>query len=169
MKNTEMNLWDIAEECSFEDFAKAYEKKYLNKQNEYGYTLLHEALSGRHVETVMFLLDEGADVNIKDNRGNTVLYYLAKEVMCPPVLLMMTRMLQKGADVNIQNGEGATPLLAASIKATDDEEIRKFELMLSHNGNIDIKNQFGLSVRKVAEILKKEFKNKKLSKALEGK
>ena len=90
MNTNEMDIWDCAEECSFDDFVKKYDKKYLNKQNDYGYTLLHEALSGRHVETVMFLIKEGADVNLKDNRGNTVLYYLTKESMCPPVLMMLT-------------------------------------------------------------------------------
>lgn len=162
MNTNEMDIWDCAEECSFDDFVKKYDKKYLNKQNDYGYTLLHEALSGRHVETVMFLIKEGADVNIQDNWGNTVLYYLAKETMCPPVLMMLTAFLESGADVNIQNNEGTTPLLVASIKATDEEELRKFELLLNRNGNIDIENQFGLSVRKVAEIHKTKYKNGRL-------
>lgn len=162
MNTNEMDIWDCAEECAFDDFVKKYDKKYLNKQNDYGYTLLHEALSGRHVETVMFLIKEGADVNIQDNWGNTVLYYLAKETMCPPVLMMLTAFLESGADVNIQNNEGTTPLLAASIKATDEEEMRKFELLLNRNGNIDMENQFGLSVRKVAEIHKTKYKNGRL-------
>ena len=166
MNTNEMDIWDCAEECSFDDFVKKYDKKYLNKQNDYGYTLLHEALSGRHVETVMFLIKEGADVNIQDNWGNTVLYYLAKETMCPPVLMMLTAFLESGADVNIQNNEGTTPLLAASIKARDEEELRKFELLFNRNGNIDIENKFGLSVRKIAGILSEKYNNNQLKNLL---
>lgn len=69
MDFNELDIWDCAEECAFDDFAKKYDKKYLNKQNAYGYTLLHEALSGRHVETVMFLSKRQNNRTFKKTSG----------------------------------------------------------------------------------------------------
>ena len=161
MDSPEMTLWDIADEKPFDDFKAAYDKKYLNQKNSYGYSLLHEALHGRHVETFMFLINEGIDVNIQDKSGNTVLYYLVKEDMCEPVYMMILAVLTSGADVNIANNDGTTPLIAAFAKcqSDDSEELMKLKILLSKKNNPDIfkENRFGMSAKKLSELVKERL------------
>jgi len=50
-----------------------------SKDKLYGYTPLHTAAIAGKVESAEVLLDNGADVNATDNKGNTPLHWANKE------------------------------------------------------------------------------------------
>ena len=71
----------------------------------------HSSLALRErktVKKVAFILDHGADINQKDQDGNTVLYNALKH-RCS--IKTIQRLLNAGADVNARNHDGDTPLL----------------------------------------------------------
>ena len=73
-------------------------------------------------DVVQLLIDSGADVNAKDERGNTALIY-ATEAR-PTINLAVTEMLLKaGADVNAKDEGGMTALMHAAMH--DDPRVVK--------------------------------------------
>ena len=71
----------------------------------------HSSLALRErktVKKVAFILDHGADINQKDQDGNTVLHNALKH-RCS--IKTIQRLLNAGADVNARNHDGDTPLL----------------------------------------------------------
>ena len=71
----------------------------------------HSSLALRErktVKKVAFILDHGADINQKDQDGNTVLHDTLKH-RCS--IKTIQRLLNAGADVNARNHDGSTPLL----------------------------------------------------------
>ncbi len=73
-------------------------------------------------ESVQLLIDAGADVNARDERGNTALIYAAEAR--PAINLAVTEMLVKaGADVNIKGEDGMTALMYAAMH--DDPRVVK--------------------------------------------
>ncbi|KAI0107516.1 hypothetical protein GGR51DRAFT_150541 [Nemania sp. FL0031] len=82
-----------------------------------GMTALHYAAYGSHVETVRYLLDEGADAHCIDKLGNTPLFYASERGDREIVSLL----LNKGARPDAINKEGFSPLQLAAryVKLTD--------------------------------------------------
>lgn len=79
-------------------------KKYmtpsnLNKQNKNGSTALIEAVINKHIPTVKFLLDAGADYNIATNSGRTPLeislYVSRKKIVFPVLADFMTKIQER--------------------------------------------------------------------------
>lgn len=85
--------------------------------NERGHTALRIAFD--HCRRALpFLLERGADPNVPDRRGDTLLHYLssAGEETVEPLL---DRLLAAGAAVDRANRAGQTPLLRAAHAAAD--------------------------------------------------
>ena len=74
--------------------------------DKYGRTPLHYAINFDNYENVKLLLDNGADVNAKDNEGKTPLYWAVEMGKYEIVKLL----LEHGADVDIKDNDGHTPL-----------------------------------------------------------
>lgn len=51
------------------------------------------------------LIENGAEINIKDNDGNTPLHYAAKRGFMGIIRLLV----ENGADINAKNNDGQTP------------------------------------------------------------
>jgi len=72
-----------------------------NSKDSTGYTPLAAATSYNHIELVEFLISQGADVNIRDNEGDTPLY-VAENIH------IAQKLLDHGADPFVRNSEGKT-------------------------------------------------------------
>jgi ankyrin repeat protein len=73
---------------------------------------LHDASSKGLVQIVEILLEKGADVNAKDQDGDTALIRASGEGHIDVVKLL----LEQGADVNAKNNAGATALIWAFMQ-----------------------------------------------------
>jgi ankyrin repeat protein/beta-lactamase regulating signal transducer with metallopeptidase domain len=67
---------------------------------------LHEAAEAGNLELVKKLIAEGADVNVKDNEGQSALHYTVSKGHIEIARLLIAH----GANVNLQDEKGFTPL-----------------------------------------------------------
>lgn len=103
------------------------------------------------------LIDYGADINIRDNNGNTALMYAlcAKEnigkqnnahisLVKSEYSRQIKLLIQAGVDVNVQNYQGQTALMLAS----DEEETR---ILIEAGANVNLKDDLGKTALMYAE------------------
>lgn len=72
----------------------------------YGRRPIHAATIGGHLDIVKFLIDNGADVNIKNRYGDTALHFAVYHNRS----LILTELLKRHADPTIQNNVYKTPI-----------------------------------------------------------
>jgi ankyrin repeat protein len=95
----------------------------VNATDAAGSTLLHHAAAFGTAQTMMLLLDSGANSNAKNSLGSTPLHWAitTKE----KVRLLLSR----GGQVNVKQAEGRTPLYQA---ATVERAVGTVRLLLEH-------------------------------------
>jgi len=107
--------------------------------NDAGESQLEEALRCAvwrgHLDIVSFLLEKGAQVNKKQERGETAIF-----VSCDTGNLELTQLLlNAGAEVNIANRSGITPLMNA---AGPGGNLKLVQLLLAHGADIHAKGEW---------------------------
>lgn len=97
----------------------------------------HVDKEGARVECLRLLARAGADVNARDNEGNTPLH---KTFLTD----VEQELLKLGADVNARNKDGETPIFTT----VDD---RAIPLFISHGADLTIRNNRGETVMEAAK------------------
>jgi len=87
------------------------------------------------IDIVRILLDNGANINFKDNYGDTALMWASIEGHTDIVQLL----LDMGANLYLQNNHGTTAILLASSNGNTDV----VELLLDRGANPNIQNNNG--------------------------
>jgi ankyrin repeat protein len=83
----------------------------VNAINSSGFTSLHHAVMNGNLQLIQLLISQGADPNVKDNKGNTPLHTLSYTKLNDQVLNAMAHLLlTSGARVDKTNKMKQTPL-----------------------------------------------------------
>lgn len=98
---------------------------------------IHWAVDGGNVKLLDFMIEDGADVNLRDtNSGWTPLIRCASVSGHRNIGLTL---LQNGAEVNAQDKDGKTALMIAIVNGHLD----LLEILLKKNADIKLKNEYG--------------------------
>jgi ankyrin repeat protein len=108
----------------------------------WNWTLLHKATADpASLEIVAVLVEAGADVNVKDNEGNTPLHFAMKRIGREKLHAadyhgIIRLLLEKKADVRASNNGGATPLHTAAAFRADPAGV---ELLIQAGAEVNRK------------------------------
>lgn len=91
----------------------AFGAKAINKER---FTPLHSAASEGHIDAIMFLLAQGADVNALDSTGRTPL----SSIYHGRYIQAMELLLDHGAEMNTINSYGRSYLHDAAVRGRND-------------------------------------------------
>lgn len=134
---------NFLDSLSFEEQQK--EQCNINMCNAEGYTPLHIAAKYGRTDILRLLLDAGAVLNVKTFKS----LYTPLHLACLHQRLGVVRELLKcgGCNVDVQDARGNTPLFYACSK----NDVRVFELLLSHGADVKVKNYDSVTVLYEAE------------------
>ncbi|KAJ9455313.1 hypothetical protein DIPPA_54807 [Diplonema papillatum] len=123
-----------------------------------GRTPLFHALEGAHEEIADWLVAEGAQVNVADNKGITPLHIAAHTNNRHAVRTL----LETGkCDVNATDSKGITPLHQAAHRASSEI----VELLLNAGANPSLKDKHGNLPEQLARRMDKHSNHRRLSEA----
>lgn len=103
---------------------------------------------GGSVSRVRALIDAGADVNVRNHKGQSALHCAAKAGFADIVALL----LDHGADVDAQDRQGETPL-ASALRSTVKDKARLrgvVRLLVDAGANVDRADRRGRTPRAIA-------------------
>ncbi len=108
----------------------------LNLKDEIGRTPLHWACrGGGHEKAAEYLINEGADVNIRDNNNVVTLHSVAINGLKHIAALL----IKKDADINVQSRSGYTPLHYAAHYG----QLEIAHLLVENGADVNIRNRYG--------------------------
>ncbi|GAA3405839.1 ankyrin repeat domain-containing protein [Paenibacillus hodogayensis] len=137
---------DLSEAAEVGDFKQV--KKILNAnpelikgKDEYEFSILHGAVMTENVKMIDYLIDQGAEVNARNDEGITPLHL----ALDPQVA---ARLLDRGALIDAASDDGSTPL---HTQVSDGEErLDVVELLLTRGANREAKNRKGHTPLEIA-------------------
>jgi ankyrin repeat protein len=102
------------------------------KYGSAGNTPLHHAvMNNSNLEVIMYLIENGADVNVKNDGGVTPLYAAAGY---NPNVDVIKYLVKKGANLNTKSQSGGTPLLN-SVAGNTNVEVTKYLIKMGADVN----------------------------------
>jgi ankyrin repeat protein len=119
-----------------------YAKIMINKQTILGTTCLWIACSNKHIDVIMLLLDNGADPNICNVKGDSPLYWAAQK----GYPMVATILLEHGIDITLAN-KNRDNVVLISCRCGQEQILRmildkyvsmgKLEEIFNHYADID--------------------------------
>jgi len=103
--------------------------------NEYHRTPLHLAVQHGHSTLVALLVAHGAQIEARDNHGNTPLHVAAFSHRQGSTPEIVRQLLDLGADVNALSTHGKTPLMHA---ITQNQWHEVVEILIAHGADVNI-------------------------------
>jgi len=139
------NIHEAAKEGDFDDVRTLLGKKpqLLNKRDGNIRTALHWASLYGHKDIVIYLLENGAEIDPKDYLGCTPLHFAAERDHIDIIKLL----IDKGAEVDTQNNIGLTPLIRMAYYSGDTEICRLF---IENGADINLRARPGTTPLSVA-------------------
>lgn len=130
----------------------------LNKKNDAGQTLLHQAIENNQTDVAKYLVDKGADLNLPDTKGNTPLHIATKNNQTE----VTKYLVDKGARLDLQNNEGKIPLDMADPSSTE-MFYQEIDLNERPNNTRGTNNTFNYAKKVAIKLLKSPFSTPSLT------
>jgi ankyrin repeat protein len=85
---------------------------HINQRDGEGYTAFERAIfaTGPRADLVILLVNHGANIHVKDSKGNTPLLAIIQEIMAKDDTKIALFLIEKGADISTPDRQGYTPL-----------------------------------------------------------
>lgn len=135
-----LKIFNAARFGDFDSFLKLFDKNNINLLNDDGYSLLHLSISGKQLQIIDYLLNNGINVNLQDRQGSTALHYLCERHN----ISLCKKVLSLGADVNIRDNYGNNALWTAVVNCKQ-QYYDIVELLMKYSPDVDTKNKYGRS------------------------
>ena len=105
------------------------------------YTALMMACRSQHVRLVKFLLQQGANVQVKDKDGKTALHFACELTFTwkPASCDLLNCLTENGADINALRKDNVTPLMVASINGNVDQ----ITFLIKRGANVHLQDKNG--------------------------
>ena len=111
----------------------------VNLKDKNSETLLMKAVWRNDIDIVAVLIKAGADVNSRDNRGNTALMYTYSNNNKPNNIEIIALLLKAGADINAKNDFGETALTNAAKFCLNSDVIIA---LLKAGADVNVKDKY---------------------------
>uniref|UniRef100_A0A673FZL1 Proteasome 26S subunit, non-ATPase 10 n=1 Tax=Sinocyclocheilus rhinocerous TaxID=307959 RepID=A0A673FZL1_9TELE len=151
-----VEICNLAYTGKFEELKKCAlsDSSQATRTDQDSRTALHWACSAGHVEIVQFLLDLGAEVDLKDDVSQHCVMLQSRSLTLHQLMLLYFKrnfplglLLKESASTNIQDSEGNTPLHLAC----DEERTEAAKLLVEHGASIYIENKEKMTPLQVAK------------------
>lgn len=121
----------------------------MDARDKHHSTLLHLASRGRNLGAVRLLLEHGANVDVRNDKGWTPLYQLV--MVISPILFdvdleIIRCLLEHGADVDAHENKQWTPLHLTSSRGHDAAT----QVLLEHGASVHARNNKGKTAFQLA-------------------
>ena len=136
----------------------------LNAKNIYGNSAISYSINTKNLKLLKHLLKIGADINILDSNGNTlvhkiVLLALFERLKNKELDEIIDILIATGINLNVKNNDGYTPLHLAVKPANDKDEKAAYQIvqkLLDYSADPNIEDKVGATSYDYAkgEILK---------------
>jgi ankyrin repeat protein len=110
----------------------------IKPYNENQIPLLAPAIKGNHLNVAQLLIENGANIGIKDELGRTAIHYAVQHEQ----IELLELLIKLGADLNIADINGITPLRIA----VENNSARLTKLLLDGGATIEASNKNGYSL-----------------------
>ena len=104
--------------------------EYVDINDDY----VQKILSSQDEKSFDNLIENGLDVNSRDENGDTMLHYVLSN---NKDLYMAKKLIEAGADVNLPSSNGITPIIIATSKANE----LQLQKMMLKNMDFDVKKE----------------------------
>jgi ankyrin repeat protein len=140
MGKSNVDLFQIIRNGELEQYYQNITNTEINIRNEFGQSLLHEAIAYKQKEIALDLLNKLIDINIQDNSGQTVLHFISFHDKESNVA---EKIIENGGNLGIVDQYGNTPLWYAVFNARGKYDL--VELFMKKGANPALKNNAGRS------------------------
>lgn len=141
------DIWQYIRHGVFEKTKSILKEFGINVQDSEGRTALIHSVSENQIESVRWLLDNGADVNIQDRGGYSALHFVAQERLVAIGKLL----LDHNADLELRDKYGNTPLWTAVMNSRQELSIVK--LLLDKGANLHNINGAGRTPKQMIDAI----------------
>jgi ankyrin repeat protein len=117
------------------DYLAGEGRKYINEKDDQGKTALQYVIARHQLDVVQWLLDHGADKEVKDEDGLTPLHRAAQDGHTATVALLLAH----GAAIDAKDKEGLTPLHRSAI----NDHTATAKLLIAHDAAVAARDQWG--------------------------
>ncbi|BES89667.1 Hypothetical protein NTJ_02474 [Nesidiocoris tenuis] len=94
------------------------------------------------LDLIEYLLDQGADVNAVDGKGNTALLNAFRFRGQDHNYRLIRLLLDRGAEVNVKNSQGESPIFIV-IASDNNVDLSVLQLLIDHGADVDMTDSSG--------------------------